>query len=111
MDSKHGPKDIENVGNILHFIVNNQDIKLAFGTRKRDEMRDKLKKGIQPNDYRASWLMSARSEMVNTLEKLGTVFNKRFPHDCASVQDFVDILQSTMNQLVNVANKKTGKKG
>jgi hypothetical protein len=110
-NAKHGPKDIENVANILLFVVKSQAIKLAYGTRKREEIREKLKKGIKCTDYRAGWLMDSRSRILDTLAEVGNTFNARFPHDCASVQDFVDILQSTMNQLIAGANRKDGGKG
>lgn len=75
-----------------------KQVKLRFGYRQRDVMVAKMKANetIDPTDHRYAWLKETRDGLVAFLGAQGTKFNAENLHDCVSLQDFVDALNSAV---------------
>lgn len=72
-----------------------KQVKLRFGYKRRDELAANIKANTVPEgDYRYAWLKNTRDEIVKMLGEKGEEFNKQYPYDCISLQDFTDALNS-----------------
>lgn len=103
-------EQITQVSLILYRAVTDQKVKLAFGSRKRTENREALEKGTPLENYRMDWLRESRGKCVSFLQQLAAEFNRDHPHDCASVQDLMDVLSSTIYQFQNATRRHDKKK-
>lgn len=98
MSSTLSPAQIQKVVEILTSARMDKQVKLRFGYRQRDAMVAKMKANetMDPTDHRYAWLKETRDGLVAYLGTQGHKFNTANPHDCVSLQDFLDALNSTM---------------
>ena len=89
----------------LYGTVTNSQLKVDFGSRLREANRKMLEDGITPENYRMEYLKEARLECIDLLQKMSVDFGGRYMHDSLSVQDFVDILNSTVYMLREAGQK------
>jgi hypothetical protein len=95
---------------ILYHTVTSKDVKLRYGLSKRAEIMAALKRGEKVGGYRVQFILRARNAIVDTLMEVGQEFNTANPHDLVSLQDFGDVLTTTLKQLHTVADKKAEEK-
>jgi hypothetical protein len=95
MSSTLKPVQIAKVVEILTSARMDKQVKLRFGYRRRDELAANIKAETVPaGDYRYGWLKDTRDAVVKLLGEKGEEFNKSYPFDCISLQDFTDVLNS-----------------
>jgi hypothetical protein len=80
--------------------------KLSNGAKLRNEMYDQIKRGETPTGYRAEWVKDSARKVVNLLAEIAADFNKRFPEDRCSANDFIDILSTVKAWIKKAAEKK-----
>lgn len=77
----------------------NRDVRLRFGARKRAELLEQLRVGdLDKNDYRYQWLKASKTRVIAMLGDLASEFSLRYPHDAASLDDLIDIVESVLLQ-------------
>lgn len=94
------PEQTQAVVRILTKARTDQQVKLRFGARKRIQLSKDIKEGtIDTNDYRYQWVKESRNAIIDTLGTSAEQFNAKYPHDCISVNDFIDVLNSVLLQI------------
>lgn len=89
---------IAQTASILHHVVTDDKVKLAWGRMRRQQDKEVVKSGQDPKGYRADFLRSSIRAVNDTLMKCAEDFNKANPHDRVSVRDFLDILGNIYNR-------------
>lgn len=102
----HTDEQLDKAAEILYRTVTDQQVKLAFGARKRTQIKEALERGEAPRNYRTEWIREARGQVVDCLQKAAADFNKRFPHDACSVMDLLDVLATTHYQFQRAIKEK-----
>lgn len=92
-------QDLKNAAALLRTLRTSQEVKLRYGSMKRQELREQLAKGEDPTGYRAEWLRERRNEIVKQLGQFAKDFNAQYPHDCCSLQDLKDVVVSVLNYI------------
>lgn len=91
------PEQINAAVQILTKARTDQQVKLRFGARKRHRMATALNGGvIDKDDYRYQWIKQSRDLVIRTLGESAERFNEKYPFDCISVSDFLDVLNSAI---------------
>jgi hypothetical protein len=95
-----------NANNILIQVVTNNEIKLNYGYRLRQEIKTAVDKKERAAGYRAEWLNCAIRDIISCLSVISEQFNKRYPQDRVSSHDFVDILLSSIARIKATAKER-----
>ena len=85
--------------NILMHVVTSKDVKLQFGRLKRQEIKERLKKGEKFTNHRVKWLRDTSARLLDTLKESAIEFNTLYRHDCVSVLDMTDALATCTHQI------------
>lgn len=84
---------------VIGAVIRRQQTRLQNGLRKRNEMfRDMDEHGVS-DGYRYEWLKSSVLSVIDELNRLGAEFNRQFPEDRASLDDYLDVLFSATETL------------
>lgn len=85
----------------IEVIVATQDAdrqeRIARGLKRRAEMADLLKAGIEPAGPRADWLDGTASAIIKLLQERAGAFNDASEDDAISTKDMVDALATVMH--------------
>lgn len=98
------------VAETLKRVVVSEDIKLEWGARQRQLLREQIASGSKAPNYRAVWLRSTRDAVIDTIKKRSEVFNNTYKHDKISAQDMMDALTTTLNHFKLAMDKLKGSK-
>lgn len=77
-------------------LVSKNNTDLATGVQRREDMLASLKRGEQPQGYRAEWIRESARRLIDELEQIAKDFNAKHPNDRCSAQDLMDVLATTM---------------
>lgn len=97
-------EQLQSIVSVLYKARTDKQVKLRFGLRQRQNMLDSIRNNTHTDLYRYRWLVETRTEIIKMLGENAEKFNARYRHDSMSVQDFIDILESTL-LLLKAANK------
>lgn len=101
-------EQIEAAAGIIHYAVTSEKVKLRWGALQRQIMKDRIAAGLKVDGYRADWLRSTRSAIMEAMVKCSEEFNAKYPHDRISATDLVDALNTTLRALQTVKNALKG---
>jgi hypothetical protein len=100
-------EQIQGVVSVIYKARTDKQVKLRFGLRQRQAMMDAIKNNKpDTSDYRYRWIAEVRNEIIRLLGSEADRFNAKYPHDSISVQDFIDVIDST-SILLKAANKSS----
>lgn len=88
-----------NASRILLKFVTDRESKLKYGLQRRAEMFALIAKGEEPKGYRPEWLKSAVSAVIKVLLSKAQEFNAKYPQDCISSKDFLDVLATALDRI------------
>ena len=57
------------IAETLKKVVTSDDVKLEWGLRQRQAIKDQLSKGLKVEHYRVAWIKSARDEVIEAVKK------------------------------------------
>jgi len=109
MDTRLSDPQLQAIADYLLQVVTDPGVKLRWGARLREEIRQQLSKGQTPTGYRVNWLRETGMELIDTLQRQAQTFNDRYRHDRISVSDMCDALTTTLAQLKAASEKADGK--
>jgi virulence-associated protein VapD len=75
-------------------VVRANKSRLRTSLRNRERAHEDLEKGLA--NERIEWVRESVMVMMDTLEEIARKFNEKHPNDLCSVDDFKDILMSTL---------------
>lgn len=84
---------------ILLKFVTDKGAKLKYGLMRRAEMFEEIAKGVEPTGYRAEWIREAIRAVMKTLVQKAEEFNTKWPQDCISTKDFLDVLVTATDRI------------
>lgn len=90
------PAQIDFTVRTLAAVKNRDAARLARGSAIRELLHKQLKLGMAPEHYRLEWINRSIGRVIDTLGQVAAEFDREHPDDKASVNDFADILASTM---------------
>jgi hypothetical protein len=93
---------------VLYEVVTNDQLKLEYGARQRDRIKEALRDGETITGYRVKFLEEAVSKLFHMLGETSAEFNRKYPHDKFSTQDLSDILATAWSRLKNYQKKLGG---
>jgi hypothetical protein len=90
---------------ILNKFASSKENRLKFAAAQRAKMKKDLDSGKKVDGYRFDWLNSTSDEVIKTLIAASERFNSTYYHDIVSVQDLIDILNTTIAKLTKNTKK------
>lgn len=90
---------------IQHIFVRtkmNEQAKYRKGQGIREIIFQKLALGEEVEGYRIDFLRNSVNRLFHFMEEIGTEFNKKYPEDRFTTNDFGDILATALNCLNNL---------
>lgn len=91
---------MKNANRILLKFVADIDGKVKYGLRQRQAYFEALERGEEPNNYRIEFISKTANQAIGWLAERAVEFNRQFPQDRLSAEDFKDILATAHARLV-----------
>ncbi len=92
---------------VLFKLVTDEGTKLRWGVIQRENMASELRAGKKPEGYRADWLRNTASIIIQVLGAQAQGFNTAYPYDRISINDLMDVLQTSYTRLKNIITKNS----
>lgn len=90
-------QEIEFTVAVLRGVLEKGASRLATSMKRREETYNLIQEG--KDNYRTEWLRGSVLRIIDTLGEIALEFDAAHPDEVCSVQDFGDILASTINSL------------
>lgn len=92
-------EQLETIAASLREVVSSKEIKLAWGSLKREELRRAVADGKQVSGYRAEFIIRTKRAIIEVLEEEAVRFNRTYKHDCISSADLCDVVATLLLSL------------
>jgi hypothetical protein len=93
-------QQINYLAKTLKSVITSKDIKLAWGSHQREQIKRALKAGKQISGYRAEWLIETKRKLATTLNDALRQFNQANKHDMISTNDLEDVVMNLLGDIV-----------
>lgn len=91
---------MKNANRILLRFVTDQEGKVRYGLRQRQAYFEAMERGEEPKGYRVEFVSQTANQIFSWLAERAQEFNRQYPQDRLSTEDFKDILATAHARLV-----------